>query len=277
MRHLRFTALAVVALALCAAPVAVAKAPKKDGVVAPVHSVAGLSGSELLGEGWVALLSNPVGTHSGSCVPLGNKGKVLAPEPDEDLTASCTVKPGTPIVIFFGSECSNVEPDPFFGETEAQQRACAVAFDHEFFVAATITVDDGRPVDILIPRFELISPQRSVVLPPDNFLGVDPGPATFVAHGWVAIVRGLGPGQHTIAVEVTDVTGFTSIFTATINVVPGGRSSEVQPSRAGNRVGDRARLRIDQAWAPAVVAAWRRLVNRQVHLGRTVDGRHETR
>ena len=150
-------------------------------------------------------------------------GRVLAPEPDENFTASSTVKPGTTLLFAFGSECSNVEEDPFFGETEAEQLACAIAFDEEFFVAASITVDDGNPVDILNSRFELSSRQRSVVLPEDNVLGVPAGPATFTAHGWGAIVRGLRPGEHIIEVVVTDVEGFTATFTATINVVPGGR------------------------------------------------------
>jgi hypothetical protein len=227
MRHLRYVVVAIVAVALCAAPVALAKKNENKGggaVIAPVHQVNGQSGTELLGEYWGELLSNPIGTFSGSCIPLGNKGKVLAPEPDEDFTASCTVKPGTTLLFAFGSECSNVEEDPFFGETEAEQLACAIAFDEEFFVAASITVDDGNPVDILNSRFELFSRQRSVVLPEDNILDADAGPATFTAHGWGAIVRGLRPGQHTVEVVVTDVEGFTATFTASINVVPGGRS-----------------------------------------------------
>ena len=86
--------------------------------------------------------------------------------------------------FFFGSDCSDVEDPPFFGATEAEQAACATFADHDFFVDATIQIDDGPVVDFLAPRFELLSPQRSVVLPEDNFLGVDPGSATFVAHGW---------------------------------------------------------------------------------------------
>jgi hypothetical protein len=227
MRHLRYAVVAIVTVALCAAPVALAKKNANKGggaVIAPVHQVNGQSGSELLGEYWGELLENDIGTFSGSCIPLGNKGKVLVPEPDEDFTAICTVNPGTTLLFAFGAECSNVEEDEFFGETEAEQLACAIAFDEEFFVAASITVDDGNPVDILNPRFELFSRQGSVVLPENNILGVPAGPATFTAHGWGAIVRGLRPGQHIIEVVVTDVEGFTATFTATISVVPGGRS-----------------------------------------------------
>ena len=103
----------------------------------------------------------------------------------------------------------------------AQQAECAILAD-EFFTSATIQVDDGPVVDFLAPRFELLAPQRSVVLPENNFLGVDPGPATFVAHGWGAIVR-LKPGQHTVIIEVTDVDEFTATSVATFDVVPGAR------------------------------------------------------
>jgi len=222
MRHLRFAVLAVVAVALCAAPVAVAHPPHKGGgaVVTPVHKVAGLTGGELLGEAWAQILSYPADTFSGSCIPLGRNEKVVSPEPSPEFTASCTVKRGTSLFFWFGTECSNVEEPPFFGADETEQRACALAADLEFVEAATITVDDGEPVDILNSRFELFSPQRTVELPPDNVLGVDPQIATFTAHGWGALVRKLRPGQHTIAVEVTTAEEVTT-FTVTVNVVRG--------------------------------------------------------
>jgi hypothetical protein len=222
MRHLRRAVLAVVAVALCAAPVAVAHHPKGGGaVVAPAHKAAGLTGDELLGEAWVQLLSHPADAFSGSCLPVGHKGRVVAPQPGPDFESSCTVKQGTRVFFFIGSDCSNVEEDPFFGEDEAEQAACAIAAD-EFFVDISITVDDGDPVDIRNPRFELLSPQRTVELAEDNFLGVDAGPATFVAHGWGALVKKLRPGEHTITVVVTDAEGVTTTARAFIDVVRDG-------------------------------------------------------
>ena len=223
MKWLRRTALSLLAIALCAAPAQAMAAPKKGPVAEPVtHKVGGMTGSELLGEGWFQELRVPFGTLSGGCFPLGRQGKVLASEPDENFEVNCTIKPGTPVFFFFGSDCSDVEEPPFFGATEAEQAECATFVDHDFFVSATIQVDNGPVVDFLNPRFELLSPQRSVVLPEDNFLGVDPGPATFVAHGWGAIVR-LKPGQHTVIIKVTDVDDFTTTAVATFNVVPGTR------------------------------------------------------
>jgi hypothetical protein len=222
MRHLHLAVLAVVAITLCAAPVAVAHHPKGGGaVVAPAHKVAGLTGDELMGEAWVQLLSHPAGTFSGRCFPVDPKGKVVVPDPGPDFTSSCTVKQGTRVFVFIGSECSNVEEPPFFAVGEAAQADCAIAAD-EIFVEISITVDGGEPVDIHNPRFELLSPQRTVDLPDDNFLGAPAGPANFVAHGWGAFVKKLRPGEHTITVEVTDRELGTTTSTAFINVVRDG-------------------------------------------------------
>jgi hypothetical protein len=221
MTHLRGTALVLLAIAVCAIPAEAAAAPKKGSVFEPVTGkVGGMTGSELLGEGWFQELKVPFGTLGGGCFGLGRHGKVVASEPDENLEVNCTLKPGTPFFLYFGSDCSDAEEPPFFGADEAAQAECARFVDFDFFVSATIQVDGGRVVDFLAPRFELLSPQRSVLLPEDNFLGVDPGPATFVAHGWGAIAR-LKPGEHTIIVDVTDVDGFTSTAVVTIDVVPG--------------------------------------------------------
>jgi hypothetical protein len=217
MRHLRFAVLAVIAIALYATPVAVAH-PREHGggIVKPAHRVAGLTGDELLGESWVQLLSHPPGTFTGGCVPVTHK--VVSPDPDADLNASCTIKKGTSVFIPVGSDCSNVEPPPFFGADEAAQRECAIAAD-EFFVAISISVDGGEAVDTRNPRFELLSPQRAVDLPEPNFFGVPAGPATFVAHGWGAIVKKLRPGEHTITVAVTDSDGVTSTGTISLEVI----------------------------------------------------------
>jgi hypothetical protein len=65
--------------------------------------------------------------------------------------------------------------------------------------------------------FELVTRQVTVQLPPGNPLGVDPQPATFVAHAWSAAIRHLAPGRHTITVEF--VGGhIAGIVTATIDV-----------------------------------------------------------
>ena len=54
-------------------------------------------------------------------------------------------------------------------------------------------------------------------------------------------------------------------------------AAAVQPARPGDRVGDRAGLRVDRAGAAAVVAARRRLADRQVHPGRAAERHHAAR
>ena len=143
--------------------------------------------------------------------------KIVAPEVDADGNASCTVRKSTTLVLFLGSECSNVEEEPFFGADAAQQRECAIEAD-EFFVSALVSLDGRAPVEQVAPRFEEISPQRAVELPPDNILGADPGPATFVAHGWVVLVQKLDHGEHLLTGTVTSDDGFTSPFRIAITV-----------------------------------------------------------
>jgi hypothetical protein len=223
MKHLRPIVLGLVALALCATPVALAQAAQPGGAsLTPVHRAGGLSGSELFGEGWAVTMDPAV---FGTCISLGPKGKVIAPIASFDLEVSCTIKPGTPLYIFFGTECSDVEEPPFFGADAESQRECALAFNEAFFVAASLSVDGGEPVNTMAPRFAVVSPQMTVDLPPDNILGVPPQTATFVAAGWALMVRGLRPGEHTIEGPVTDADGITTVAVLTIDVVP--------PARAG--------------------------------------------
>jgi hypothetical protein len=182
-----------------------------------------MSGGELLADNWVTDLSNPAGTFAGGCMLLGNGDKVVFPAIDENLAAACTVKPGTPVFIAPGSECSDVEDPPFFGATAAEQRACAIAVDREYFLSTTVSVDGGEPIELVTRRYELVSPQTTVDLAPDNSLGVPPQTATFVAHGWGALIRGLRPGTHTITADVVTTDGEATVV-FTIAVVPPGHA-----------------------------------------------------
>jgi hypothetical protein len=216
MKQLRRLTLVMLALALCATPAALAKDKQKGELVPVQHRVAGMTGGELLGEGWADFLTAPAGTFSGGCMPVAHK--VVSAEVDADGNASCTLRKGTTIMLFLGSECSNVEEEPFFGADARQQRECAIEAD-QFFVSALVSLDGGAPVQQVAPRFEEISPQRSIELPPDNVLGVDPGPATFVAHGWVVLVQKLDPGEHLLTGSVTTADGITTPFRIAITVV----------------------------------------------------------
>jgi hypothetical protein len=229
VRHVRLLVSAVLAVALWTAPAAAAHPPQQKGGgahIAPIDRVGGLTGGELLAESWARSLTvSGEDPYLGGCAPVaGTGGKLVEPFPSPEMTATCTVRPGTKIAIWPGSECSNVEEPPFFGRDEAEQRACAIAVD-QAIESILVSVDGSAPVDIRDPRYELISPQRTVQLPPGNVFGVDPQPATFVAHSWAAVVRHLTPGRHTIAVEIigSEIAGTTTI---TIDVVPCGEGHD---------------------------------------------------
>ena len=49
-------------------------------------------------------------------------------------TRSCSLPVGTALfIITVANECSNIEPPPFFGNTEAELRECAASGFDEFF------------------------------------------------------------------------------------------------------------------------------------------------
>jgi hypothetical protein len=232
MRHLCLSVVAALAVALCASPTAPADGSHGlggDGAVAPVHKVAGTPAGEFIGEGF----AEDYAAHAGDAPPanpcatvVGPRGEALVMGPTGETNA-CTVSRSTQLVIFgLGSACSDVDPAPFFGADEAAQRACAVAFDHEFVTELRVTVDGRRPVEIRRERFEVVSPQMTVQLPEDNVFGIPPQTATLVAHAWMARVPELRTGQHTISVDaVTTDFAITSTFMLNV-VVPGGSSHE---------------------------------------------------
>ena len=231
MRHLRPTVLAAVAVALWAAPTAAAADANRlggDGAVVPVHEVAGTPAGEFIGAGF----AEDYAAHAGDTPPatpcriVGSKREALVMGPNGE-TIGCTVSRRTQLVVFgLGSACSDVEPPPFFGADDAAQRACAAAFDHEFVTELRVTVDHRAPVDIRKKRFEIVSPQMTVQLPDDNVFGIPAQTATLVAHAWMAQIRELRPGRHTVSIDAV-TTDFAITSTVMLKVVS-RRSNEEQ-------------------------------------------------
>jgi hypothetical protein len=189
----------VVALGV-AAPSAVAVPDKKLGT--------------LLGAMWEEILETPTPqnpfTGGGPlCVDLGG---VVAPFSafGEDIT--CTVKPGTKVLVAaWSSECSTLEAGTvFFGIDRAELRACARRVNAGVMADDVSVTLDGRTVPVTKVR----SPLQRLNLPADNIFGAPPGqcctpppedglPYLSVADGWVALLRPLKPGTHTITIDVT--------------------------------------------------------------------------
>lgn len=190
--------------------------------------LAGFTGGQLLGEEVRQLIElpvaeNPLNGVGDSCFAAGNKNKVLIAW-TRPVAPICTVKPGTPIFLMtYFWECSNTElPPSFGGETEAGQRQCALDVLREtgVFDAILVSIDGRRPVDVYSDRYLAVSPQITASLPSPNILGVDAQETTFVAAAWVAMIRPLPPGTHTIRVETVAPDGTSSVSEVIVNVVP---------------------------------------------------------
>jgi hypothetical protein len=194
-------------------------------LVTPSHEVDGLTGAEVMGDGWYIDLSlpadlNPFFGNGQPCVRLGDSGKVLLALGRGPI--ACAVPQGAAVYVIGGTDfCDNVETPPFFGADETAQRDCALALLDDV-AAISLTIDGGNSIDLYTGRYEICSPQRDVQLLADNFLGVDPQTATFTACGWVAWLNDLPPGHHTIRTTSTDSSG-SQIRTLVIDIVPEAR------------------------------------------------------
>jgi hypothetical protein len=223
MRHLRHTVLTALAIALCAAP-ATAAHPHNDygrAAISPARG-GGLTGGELLGEAWARGLSGSNAPFQGTCTTLAPN--VLQGHGGDDGIARCTATPRSRLYVGFGSFCDDLENGL---ETEREQLACARAASQEFLKELNVTVDNGDPINIVRPRFELFSPQRTIELPADNDFGVPAGtPLTFTAHGWGVVVHSLRPGRHIVTLEVV-TPDFRALFiTVILKVVRGDHSDD---------------------------------------------------
>jgi hypothetical protein len=230
MSVVRKTAMVAMAAAVCLIAVSTAQATKKDSGVADASKrVAGFTTGDLLGEELRQLLELPpdvnplAGSRENNCLSAGHKDKVLMLWTSPAPPPVCNIKPGTPVFFFsLFAECSSVEPPPFFGATEEEQRQCALD-NLAPFDAILVSIDGGRPVNIGRDRFLAVSGQGTVELPDPNILGVDAEEATFVGAAYSAMVRPLPPGAHTIAVTIVGGP-FAGTTHSVVKVVPGLKS-----------------------------------------------------
>ena len=170
--------------------------------------------------------TNPIFDETGELCDVNQSGPVWFTAPvarPGTTTRACTISTGTAIfVVGLGNECSNVEPPPFFGATEAELRACAAAGLEEFFGDATqsITVDGIEVSDL--DRYRTQTPLFGYTLPPDNIYGLPPATATkAISDGTDVIVKPLSPGQHRVVIHLdAPAIGGTTDVIYNLTVVP---------------------------------------------------------
>jgi len=130
---------------------------------------------------------------------------------------TCVVPEGTAIYATGGgSECSTVEPPPFFGRTEKELRACAnAALDQATDFHLTV---NGQDVGDLTP-YRTTSPLFTFTFPEDNIFDVPPGVAQSVSAAYgVIILPPSTPGRYEI-VGTTTYEGEPEPFTGTVIVM----------------------------------------------------------
>ena len=181
---------------------------KNAGVIPPNGKFRGLSYQDLEAQFWQALFSIPVvdGDHplfSGGPV-AGPKGIVFLAAPFGGADIDVTIPAGTGLFIpLVNAECSELEPDPFHGDDEEEQRACANAWmDNAYGLEATI---DGVPVNSLETAYRFESEQFVFgPLPEDNlfaFFELDAPEgttSTAVDAGFYLLLNPLSVGEHEI-------------------------------------------------------------------------------
>lgn len=230
--HLRTSLLTSFALVLLVAgslaPVTAQDAtPDNEGltILSPDEAYGGATLGEWIARNWQWAVSlpqesNPNFDPTGTTCGYGQSGPVFflpasyTEEPPTDLT--CVVPAGTALLVSVGgSECSTVEPPPFFGRDEAELAACAEAFT-DTIVAMEASID-GEPVTDL-ERYRAQSPLSTFWFPEDNFFGVPGGVASFVADGYSFIIAPPPPGEYAITVS-TQFEGDEGLLAVTMTVV----------------------------------------------------------
>jgi len=141
--------------------------------------------------------AHPFNDTTGDAVSVGQSGKVwFVASAFGTNDRHYTVPRGTALFVAQTvTECSNLEGDPFHGETAAEQSACAKVWGD--YMTDVFFEIDGVPIeDMSIHRVQ--SPQFSFTAPEDNILFVGAGEGTSVSDGYWVFVTPLSVGEHVL-------------------------------------------------------------------------------
>jgi hypothetical protein len=190
---------------------------RNHGRIVAAHKIDGVTPPEILARFWTTLYETP-GAELPDCWGIGQTGKVLV----NWTETSCTAHRGQVMLFAWGNDCDDTILDPPFRAVgAAAQRRCAVGFDRKSTRSLSISIDGGRPVAFLAPRFEFVTQPFTVTPVPDNWAVGTPGLVTHArAHAWIAFVEDLPLGAHTVTVHATFPDGGVVDFTRNVNVVP---------------------------------------------------------
>ena len=202
-----------------------ATAPDTGGVeiVPPDESWAGASRGEWDARWWQWAVTmpediNPNFDTTGEHCGYGQSGPVffMPASFGEAFERTCVIAEGTAIyVVVAGTECSTVEPPPFFGRTEEELQACAsAALDDATNYQASVNGQDVPDLE----TYRTGSPLFTMTFPENNIFAVEPGVAQSVSETYSFIIAPPPPGEYEIVVSTMYV-GDPQLYTGTVNLI----------------------------------------------------------
>lgn len=174
---------------------------------------------------------NPFFDVTGELCGYGQAGPVFFLAGAEgSVERSCVIPEGVHIFVpLIGSECSTVEPPPFFGRDEAELRRCASeAVDNAesaIDMSAMAVAVDGETIADLA-SYRAATPLFRLWLPEENLLGADQSVAESVADGYQVMLSPLSLGEHEVEITIPGPQGEEPVTIAYTLTVVSGSSDE---------------------------------------------------
>jgi hypothetical protein len=171
-------------------------------IVPPTADFQGKTYSQWAASFWQWMMALPLAGHPALDDPsfvfsAGQSGRVWYwAAPDGPITRRVTLPAGKALFLSIrDAETSTLEDPPFFGATEAAQRASSEWFaDH---ITNVFCIIDGVPVHNL-HAFRFSTPQFEFTAPTPWIFGSTGGTGTSVGEGYFLILHSFSKGPHTI-------------------------------------------------------------------------------
>ena len=194
-------ALLIGALFIAAEP-ALAEKHKPERILRPDAKFHGDTYGEWAASFWQWMMSYPLDGHPAIDDPsfdfsARQSGKVWYwAAPDGPLTRTVTLPPGKAFPLSIRDvDTSTLEEPPFFGATEAEQRANSKFFaDH---IVNVFCIVDGVPVENM-QDYRFSTPQFEFTAPTPWMFGATGGTGTAVGDGYFLLFPSLSKSTHTI-------------------------------------------------------------------------------
>ena len=218
MHRLRTALLSGLFLVLLSGPSALAAGPRAPGFLPPSAHPLGYSMADLVtawnrwGFGSAADV-NPLLAVRCEQSTLDPRIWFLPVSLGGEYESTCDVPKGSFLILNAGgAECSNLEPEPFFGANEEELLDCVNdGFDLVSYVEVTANGVTTRNLSSYATTSHLDT------LPANNLLSADPG--LTMDKGYFMVIGPLSPGTHTYhAYDEFAVFDFKAGITYTINV-----------------------------------------------------------